>query len=234
MTPLQSEHASADDAYDVEPLDAGGRSPRVRAWTRRLHNYVGLFLLLFLWMFSASGLVLTHSTRPAGRFWDERAETIAVRSVRAPVATGDVTMAADLMRQLEVVGEIGDTRRHPDGARFDFQVVKPGRVVRIEVRLDSSVARVTTIRLNAWGVVDALHKFTGVRMGAPAETRDWLLTRMWSFAMDALALGMLVLVASGLYLWYRRRDARWTGLVALFAGIACCGFFLFGLGTLVA
>jgi len=201
---------------------------------RRLHNYVGLFLLLFLWMFSVSGLVLNHSTWPAGRFWEAREETASQRTIRAPASTSDVAMAADLMRQLGIVGETGDLRRHPDGARFDFQVVKPGRVVRVEARLDSAVARVTEIRLNAWGVVDALHKFTGVKLGAPAQARDWLLTRLWSLSMDALALGMVVLVGSGLYLWYRRVDTRRSGLVALIAGMACCAFFLFGLGALIA
>lgn len=39
---------------------------------------------------------------------------------------------------------------------------------------------------------------------------------------------------SGVYLWYRRVDTRRPGLVALFAGIVCCVFFLLGLGTLVA
>lgn len=64
-------------------------------------------------------------------------------------------------------------------------------------------------------------------MGAPSQTRDWLWTRLWSLAMDALAVGMLVLVASGLHLWYRRVDTRWMGLAALLAGTACCAFFLF-------
>ncbi len=124
-------------------------------------------------------------------------------------------------------------RRHPDGARLDFKVVKPGHVRRVEARIDSAVARVTEIRLNAW-VVDALHKCRGVRMGAPSQTRDWLWTRLWSLAMDALAVGMFVLVANGLSLTYRPVDMRRMGLAALLAGTACCAFFLFGLGAFVA
>ena len=142
-------------------------------------------------------------------------------------------MAAELMRQLAIVGEVGETKRNADGARFEFQVVKPGRVYRVEARLDSARARVPEIRLNAWGVLDALHKFTGVRMDQPALTRDWLWTRLWSLAMDALALGMVVLVVSGVYLWYRRGDAHRAGWGALVAGVACCGFFLYGLGALL-
>jgi hypothetical protein len=207
------------------------RGPRLRAWTRRLHNYVGLYLLLFLWLFSVSGLVLNHSKWAAARFWEARQESTTERAIHTPAAAGDVAMAEDLTRQLGLVGEIGETKRHPDGARFDVQVVKPGRVYRVEARLDSGRARVTEIRLNAWGVVDALHKFTGVKMDEPARTRDWVMTRVWSLAMDALALGLVVLVVSGLYLWYRRVETRRTGFVALLAGVACCAFFLYGLGA---
>ena len=110
-------------------------------------------------------------------------------------------------------------------------VVKPGHVFRVETRLDSAHARVTEIRLNAWGVLDALHKFTGVRMDQPDRRREWILTRIWSFAMDALAVGLVILVCSGLYLWYRLPAKRATGLAALVVGVACCAFFLYGWGT---
>jgi hypothetical protein len=137
------------------------------------------------------------------------------------------------MRQLAIVGEVGETRRAPDGRQLDFQVVKPGRVYKVEARLDSARARVTEIRLDAWGVMDALHKFTGVRMDDPAAARDWWLTRLWSLAMDAVGAGLVVLVASGLYLWWRLVPRRAGGAVALALGVACCAFFLFGLGTLL-
>ena len=180
------------------------------------------------------GLVLNHSTWAVARFWDARQETTAERPIIVPAATGDVAIAAELMRQLAIVGEIGETTRSPDGARFDFQVVKPGRVFRVEARFDSARARVTTIRLNAWGAMDALHKFTGVKMDQPTQARDWWLTRIWSLSMDALALGLVVLVLSGLYLWYRLVPKRVPGAVALVLGLACCAFFLFGIGRLLA
>ncbi len=207
------------------------RSARLRMWTRKLHNYLGLYFLLFIWLFAISGLVLNHSKWSVGEFWKSRQESIAQRAITRPSASGDIAIAADLMTQLGIVGEIGDTKRDAEGRVFDFQVVKPGKVFRVEARLDSAFAKVTEIRLNAWGVLDALHKFTGVRMDAPAQSRDWILTRIWSLAMDALAVGLVILVCSGLYLWYRLPSKRATGLVALVAGVACCAFFLYGWGT---
>lgn len=205
---------------------------RTRVWTRKLHNYLGLALLAFLWLFAVSGLVLNHSSWKSAQFWKERRESTAMRSIHVPVGAADVAMAADVMRQLSIVGEIMETKRSPDGARFEFQVVKPGRVARVEAQLDSAHALVTNIQLNAWGVVDALHKFTGVRMDDPGRSRDWIFTRLWSGAMDVLSIGMIVLVVSGIYLWYRGdRARRRLGLLALIAGLASCAFFVYGIAA---
>ena len=204
---------------------------------RKLHNYLGLWLLLWIWLFAFSGIVLNHPTWRAAQFWAERAETTTVRAVRPPAASsriGDAELAAALMRELGITGEVQETKRSGDGARFDVQVVRPGRVWRLEARLDSAVVRVTEIRLDARGVVDALHKLTGVRMRDPALRRDWVMTRLWSLSMDAVAIGLIVLVASGLWLWWRRTPVRVPGLVALALGTACGVFFLFGLGALFA
>ncbi len=103
----------------------------------------------------------------------------------------------------------------------------------MRARLDSAYATVTEIRLNVWGVMDALHKFTGVKMDDPIVTRDCILTRVWSLAMDALSLGLVALVLSGLYLWYRLPGSRTPGVAVLVPAIAGCAFFLYGLGVFI-
>ena len=206
---------------------------RLHRWSRKAHYYLGLYLLLWVWFFSVSGLVLNHSRWRVARFWDRRAEATTERAIRVPDERGDVAMARAFMSQLALAGEVGEVRRSADGARFDFQVVKPGHVYKVEARLDSARARVTGIALDAWGAMDALHKFTGVRMDDPALARDWWLTRLWSLAMDAVALGLVVLVMSGVYLWWRLVPKRASGAVAVALGVACCAFFVFGLGRLL-
>jgi hypothetical protein len=206
----------------------------IHIWTRKLHNYLGLYLLFFVWLFSVSGLVLNHSHWSVAQFWKARQESTTRRAIQVPAVSGDIAVASELMRQLSIAGEIGEIRRSPTGQRFDFQVVKPGHVYRIETRLDGAQARVTETRVNAWGVLDALHHFTGVRMDDPAFKRDWLLTRIWSFAMDALSVGVVILVLSGLYLGYRLVEKRRYGVLVLTLGVVCCAFFLYGLGTMVA
>jgi len=204
---------------------------RTHTWNRRGHYYVGLYLLVFLWFFSISGLVLNHASWSAAQFWKLRKESVVERAIQVPHTSSDAGIARDLMRQLGIEGEVGEIKRSPDGAAVDVQVVRPGHVYRIAARLDSAHAAVTTIAVNGWGVLDALHKFTGVRMDDPGQTRDWILTRIWSLAMDALALGLIALVLSGVYLWLRLKGKRTVGTVSLVLGLASCAWFLLGLGA---
>jgi hypothetical protein len=47
--------------------------------------------------------------------------------------------------------------------------------------------------------------------------------------MDALAIGLILMVLSSLYMWYRLRPKRALGIVALSLGGLTCGAFVFGL-----
>ena len=208
-----------------------GVSP-VWKWNRRLHFYLGLYFLFFIWLFSISGLFLNHQWS-FEEFWEDRDVTVAERTITRPREEGDLAIARDLMRQLGVAGEVNQTDRSGNGEEFEFQVTRPGRTVNVDADFVTGRAEVEEIRVNAFGVMDALHHFTGVSMTDPERERDWLLTRIWSAAMDAVAVGLIVLVASGLYLWYRLRRKRRLGLIALGLGLASCAFFLLGLGRLL-
>jgi hypothetical protein len=51
-------------AADAPRANAGG----YRVWNRKLHYYLGLYFLFFVWLFALSGLLLNHSWTFAG-FW---------------------------------------------------------------------------------------------------------------------------------------------------------------------
>ena len=70
-------------------------------------------------------------------------------------------------------------------------------------------------------------------MADPERERDWWLTRIWSLAMDGVAVGLIVLVVSGIYLWYRLPRKRVGGLISLTLGTIACAFFLFGAARLL-
>ncbi len=191
---------------------------------------LGLYLLLFVWLFSISGMVLNHGKWPFADFWLARAEQTSLQPITRPAATGDLAIAQDLMRQLGISGEVNRTERNVAGDEFSFQVIRPGRTTDVDANLAGGSAGLKDVRVNAWGIMSSLHHFTGVSMDDPDRGRDWWLTRVWSLAMDAVAFGLIILVASGLYLWWRLEKRRARGLAILTFGTISCVFFLFGLG----
>lgn len=203
----------------------------VHTWTRRLHFYLGLYLLVFIWLFAISGLFLNHPKWEFTHdFWERREEATFEQTVRPPqAARNDLEIAKIIMTQLNLRGEINQVATNPATNLFSFQVSKPGEIYDAEVDLSTGIATVKQTRLNFFGALDALHKFSGVSMRDATRERDWWLTRIWSAAMDAVAVGLIVLVTSGLYLWYSLKAKRVAGVIALGAGTFVGWFFLAGL-----
>jgi hypothetical protein len=199
----------------------------ITLWNQKLHVYIGLYLLVFAWLFAFSGLILNHSRWQFPQFWDSRQETTVEATVRMPSASDDVAKARDMMGQLGLSGEIDDISAKPDG--FEFRVSKPQQIVTVAINPASGKAVVTQIRWNAWGVVNALHHLTGVHGDNAALTRNHPATWLWSVFVDAVSVGLLLLVMGGIYLWFQRKESRVGGLVALLLGLLCCGLFVFGL-----
>ena len=202
----------------------------IETWNRKFHIYIGLYLLLFVWLFSISGLLLNHPKWRFAQFWPQRKQSSLERPIQPPTEMGDLARARNLMKQLDISGEIEGITTSPEKEHFDFKVVKPGKIIDIKTDLKARRATVEQIQTNGWGVFYMLHSFTGVRLNDPKQKRDWFMTRIWSLSMDAVALGMLVMVFSGLYMWYCLKPKRRLGLIILGLGVLCCGFFVFGLG----
>src|SRR5213079_2442785 len=87
-------------------------------WNRKLHFYSGLFLIVFLWLFAFTGLLLNHPTWTFHESWRNRHETKFQLPIVRPAAglTSDLEQARDLMRQMSIDGEILWTTTRSDGA----------------------------------------------------------------------------------------------------------------------
>ena len=203
-----------------------------QVWNRKLHYYLGLYLLFFLWLFAFTGLLINHSSWAFAEFWPNRQVSNYERAVQPPPPGDDLAQAQDLMRQLAIVGEIqwGAPRRDP--GHLDVQVARPGRNFAIEADLEQGSVKVERTELNAWGIMRILHTFTGSRINDTKNQRDWVLTTIWALSMDAVALGMVMMVLGGVYMWFGLKGKRILGLAALVLGIVTCGWLLFGLRLL--
>jgi hypothetical protein len=74
-----------------------------------------------------------------------------------------------------------------------------------------------------------LHTFTGVRMDDARNKRGWVLTSVWAWAMDAVAVGLILIVLSSFYVWYELRQKRMLGVIVVLSGLLSCGLFCIGL-----
>ncbi len=221
----------------TEPTGPGKslKVPRFRAgferWNRKVHFYIGLFLLLFVWLFAFSGLLLNHPAWTFAESWNNRTEKNYESAITAlgPGITGDLAQAQEIMRQLEIVGEILWTTTRSDPNQFEFQVRRPGHYFFIKADLAQHRVAVRRAEVNLWGVVKVLHTFTGVQMDDPRNSRHWALTSLWAFSMDAVAAGLMVMILSSLYMWFERPRKRLLGAVVLGLGSLICGLFCVGL-----
>src|SRR5215468_10340954 len=101
-------------------------------WNRRIHYYLGLYLLFFVWLFAFSGLLLNNSGWKTFEFWEKRKESEFDRAITTPTSGSDLAQANDLMHQLDIGGEIEWTTSRADNNVLNFRVTRPGHVMDIK------------------------------------------------------------------------------------------------------
>ncbi len=200
----------------------------VAKWNARTHYFLGLYFIFFIWLFAITGLLLNHGMWGMADFQRSRTTSKSEHRVTLPKSGTPLTDARDVMQQLQIDGEIQWLGTPGNANRFDFRVARPGVQTEVRVDLNGATATVERTKQNSLGIARALHSFTGVRMNDPKNNRDWLLTTLWALSMDAVAAGLLVMVASGIWLWLRTDHKRMLGVIALGAGIVCCAWFVVG------
>src|SRR5262245_41819171 len=125
----------------TEPIRKSPRVARLRIgaarWNRKLHYYIGLFLLFFVWLFALSGLILNHSSWSFAESWTNRKDTNYQRDIVAPgpELKGDLPQAHEIMKQLGIEGEILWTTTRTDANQFEFQVRRPGHFFLLKTDL---------------------------------------------------------------------------------------------------
>jgi hypothetical protein len=220
---------------DVMASERQGRgiADTLLVWNRRVHYFLGLYLLFFTWLFVFTGLLLNHPRWRFAEFWPNRIQTTTEHTVETATEASDSDRARSLMRQLGIAGELQWPATQPPNGPFTFQVNRPG--LNIEVKADLRSGRATVLRsqLNAWGVMHVLHTFTGAPAADARNRRDWALTTVWALSMDAVAAGLIVMVVSSYIMWFRLKQKRRGGVVALVLGVAACVAFLSGFAGLM-
>ena len=194
-------------------------------WNRKLHIHIGLFLLLFIWLFALSGLLLNHGAWQFASFWEQRQQSETVTAIAFPVQLDSAALLHSVMERLEISGEVTNVRYSADA--LDFRVTSPGKGREIHVdRLTGTVTR-KEYTLNIWGKIRTLHTFNGVDKNNIGKQANWLITSVWKLAMDGIAILLTFLCISSWIMWFKiRKDYRW-GAAILVAGAVMSFYFVY-------
>jgi hypothetical protein len=194
-------------------------------WNRKLHYYLGLYFLFFLWLFLLTGLLLNHGRWAMAQAANQRRETRYEQSVRPPAGDTDRARAQDLAAQLHLTGEIDLPATPQLPGHFDFNVARPKDASQVKVDLVQENASIQHFDNGGWAAFRIFHTFSGSRFNAPDTHRDWIVTTVWVIAMDALSAGLVVMVLGSYYMWYCLKRRHALGFVVLAAGFGCCALF---------
>lgn len=194
-------------------------------WNRRLHYYLGLYFLFFLWLFSLTGLMLNHQQWFRDLY--ERKETASERRVDTPRGQTQLEQTRDVMRQLDLRGEIDWPASQMPG-HLDFSVARPNGAAQVRVDLGANRASMKEFENGRLHALQIFHTFSGTRFNQPSSQRDWIVTTVWVISMDALAVGLIVMVLGSYYMWWRLKKRKALGIAALAAGFAACMMFVSG------
>src|SRR5437867_6553377 len=138
----------------------------LEAWNRRVHYYLGLYFLLFLWLFSFTGLLLNHPRWAISRIPNESNPPYE-RTIEAPIGDTDLARAHEVMRQLRLAGEIDWPPGPQRQGRLDFNIAYPKRAAQVRVDLINRRATGQQVDRSIWSALRISHTFSGSRVENP-------------------------------------------------------------------
>ena len=191
------------------------------------HIYLGLFFVIYLWLLSLTGLFLNH---PKWRVNDYRASAKWVdTTVAVTLATGEdpLEKANHYLRELGLEGELLGVRDVEKENQCRFDVYRPGNTAKVRIDLESGEAKISRRQMNSIGILNQLHTFGEMKRFDPRkEHLTWYATRLWVISMDGLALGLILMVLTALYMWLQTKKII-SGAISLVLGTGIAIVFLF-------
>jgi hypothetical protein len=187
---------------------------------RRLHLYLGVFLIAWFFMYGVTSLPFAHpaafgSGRPERTLRFDRPYSIELPE------KGDLRpIGAQIMRDAGMEGAFG-TYRDPQGRlhvyRYDFRSSTEITYFPREKRL---LAEDNRFR---WS-----HFLTGLHARGGFE-QESVLNTAWGILVDIVCVAILLWIATGIYMWWQVRGHRGWGWLALAGGALSFAVVLLGL-----
>ncbi len=195
-------------------------------WNRKIHIYLGLFLLFFIMLIGFSGLLLNHHWEFAG-FWENRKEASYDKTVQISGEREQDVLVHEIMYNLKLNGSVISPGFSSDSVLLNFIVAKPGTRYDIQANLNDGKIRITETKFNSWGVLRALHTTRNPTKKEQSEQYQSTLASLWSISIDIASIGLIIICLGGWYLWLQVPKKRfYLGLISIVSGSLICVYFL--------
>jgi hypothetical protein len=195
-------------------------------WNRKIHIYLGLFLLLFIWLFGGSGLLLNHHWEFANS-WKKRKEIRYEKTIQISREREQYALVHEIMNKLNLNGSIYNLRFSNDSAHLNFIASKPGLRYDIQAGLNDGKIMIKETKLDKWGIMSALHISRNPTSKEQSERYQSVLASIWSFSIDIVSIGLIVICLGGWYIWLQIPGKRfYLGLISITGGIILSIYFL--------
>ena len=179
-------------------------------FVRRAHLYAGLFLLPWVIMFGVSTIPINHQS-PEPVEWTRLAE----HRFDAPLPAASENLRP-LGRQMMNAAGI-------DGGYYVYRV-NPGQVqaghpkflapIRLNYFADEQRLVVERRPFSLRPFLSGMHTRGGYDMGGFWDS-------VWAVFVDIVSIGLILWIASGIYMWWGLPSTRRWGWMALGAGVVC-------------
>ena len=174
---------------------------------RMIHLISSMILLVFLLMYTLTGIIITHHGLPSG----QREQSTTAIQVELSMDSSPENYARYLKSQYGYKGRYG--YRQQDNGNWDFHFQFPGEQVKVTLTPAQDSLYIETTRIDRT-LKTVAHNLHGLR----GFTGGWVYT-LWAIFYDLSALALMLFGITGIYMWLRKRKSYPSGLWYLVAGI---------------
>jgi hypothetical protein len=173
---------------------------------RNVHLIFGLVFVVYALLFAVSSLFIIY--RP----WMPESRTDSEQTVRvtSEQAATPRALALELMRNHGLKGDLREIEQTDEG--MEFVVMRPGTRAEVAYSPSSGEATIKTRRQGFLEMLVQLHVNHGF-------WHDFLPSNAWALLTALGSIGLFLLGATGIYLWFCHHEERVIGGVILGAGL---------------
>ena len=182
---------------------------------RRMHLYLGLFLMPWLLMYGVSSFIVIHQSlfpkdRPAREVFFEKPYDRPVNMQGANNSPELRAAALEILKDCNLEGAFWVDKPKPDTLHVDRFSFRDSISLTYSVKDQKLKAERQPVR---WSQVPMRMHFRG------GYEQPTLGNKVWGLLVDVACVGIIIWVASGLIMWWRLPRFKAWGAIAVGGGI---------------